>query len=191
MTANLESTHDLVARIRAGDDRARDRLIGRYLGPLTRWAHGRLPHAARDLNETSDLVQSTLMRAFQNLPSFEVQGEGAFFGYLRQVTTNILRDELRRMGRRPLHGELPLELAEPGPEPIEQLVTVETLAAYERALQDLDDEQREAVILRIELGLPHEEIATAIGAPSPNAARMKVARALVRLAERMHDYRTG
>jgi RNA polymerase sigma-70 factor (ECF subfamily) len=185
----LESTYDLVSRIRGGDDAARNRLIARYLPLLTRWAHGRLPHAARDLNETSDLVQTTLMRAFQNLPSFDVQGEGAFFGYLRQVTTNILRDELRRMGRRPLHGELPEELPESGPEPIQVLVTVETMAAYERALRDLDDEQREAVMLRIELGLPHEEIALAIGAPSPNAARMKVARALMRLAERMHEYR--
>jgi len=185
----LESTHDLVTRIRAGDDAARNRLIARYLPLLTRWAHGRLPRSARDLNETSDLVQVTLMRAFQNLPAFEVQGEGAFFGYLRQVTTNILRDELRRMGRRPLHGELPEELQEPGPEPLQTLVTVETMAAYERALQDLDEDQREAVILRIELGLPHEEIAHAIGAPSPNAARMKVARALMRLAERMHEYR--
>src|SRR5688572_3166196 len=99
----LETTHDLVERIRAGDAGARDRLLRRYLPLLTRWAHGRLPRAARDLNETSDLVQVALLRAFQNLPSFQVQGEGAFFGYLRHVASNILRDEMRRMGRRPLH----------------------------------------------------------------------------------------
>src|SRR5438105_2858446 len=92
----LESTRELVDRVRAGDLAARDRLIARYLPILTRWAHGRLPHASRDLSETADLVQSTMLRAFQRLPTFEVEGPGAFFAFLRQVMTNILRDEIRR-----------------------------------------------------------------------------------------------
>ena len=49
----------------------------------------------------------------------------------------------------------------------------------------LGERDREAVILRVEFGYSHEEIAEAIGSPSANAARMTVARALVRLAEEM------
>ena len=86
---------------------------------------------------------------------------------------------------------MPDDLPESTPQPLAQLVTLDTLTAYERALADLDDEQREAVILRVELGMSHEEIAHVIGAPSPNAARMKVARALMRLAECMHEHRSG
>ena len=41
------------------------------------------------------------------------------------------------------------------------------------------------MFLRIELGFTHQEVADAIGAPSANAARMLVSRALVRLAELM------
>lgn len=186
---NLETTHQLVERIRGGDADARDRLIRRYLQPLTRWAHGRLPGSARDLNETADLVQSTLMRAFQSLPTFQVQGEGAFFGYLRHIMSNILKDELRRTSRRPLHGEISPELPETDAQPFDHLVSFQTLHAYEQALQALEPDQREAVIMRIELGLPHDEIASLIDAPSSNAARMKIARALVRLAELMNDYR--
>ena len=185
----LETTHDLVERIRAGDAGARERLLRRYLPLLTRWAHGRLPRAARDLNETADLVQIALLRAFQSLPSFQVQGEGAFFGYLRHVAGNIVKDEMRRMGRRPLHDEVPEELEEPAPDPLAQAVSVETLGAYEAALQRLEPEQREMVIMRVELGLPHDEIAAITGSPSGNAARMKVARALARLAELMNDHK--
>jgi RNA polymerase sigma-70 factor (ECF subfamily) len=54
---------------------------------------------------------------------------------------------------------------------------------YEEALGALDERQREAVILRIEFGYSHEEVAEALGAPSANAARMIVTRALVRLSE--------
>lgn len=186
---DLETTQQLVERIRVGDTSARDTLIRRYLQPLTRWAHGRLPGAARDLSETADLVQATLMRAFQSLPAFQVHGEGAFFGYLRHIMSNILKDEIRRASRRPMHDELSPEVAESDAQPFENLVSFQTLHAYETALQALEPDQREAVIMRIEMGLSHEEIAVLIDAPSANAARMKISRTLVRLAELMNDFR--
>jgi len=185
----LDTTFDLVDRSRDGDARARNQLIGRYLPLLSRWAHGRLPRSARDLSETQDLVQLTLLRAFQNLPAFDVQGPGAFFGYLRQIMTNLLRDELRRVGRRPLMTELDDRLEEPQASPLASTITVETLKAYETALARLDAEQRELVVMRIEMGLAHQEIAQLTQSPSENAARMRVARALAELARLMNDYR--
>jgi len=185
----LETTHQLVERIRVGDTSARDTLIRRYLQPLTRWAHGRPPGSARDLSETADLVQATLMRAFQSLPAFQVHGEGAFYGYLRHIMSNILKDEIRRASRRPMHDALSPEVAEFDAQPFENLVSFQTLHAYETALQALEPDQREAVIMRIEMGLSHEEIAVLIDASSANAARMKISRALVRLAELMNDHR--
>ena len=65
----------------------------------------------------------------------------------------------------------------------------ETLEAYEAGLMKLTDEQREAVVLRVEMGLTYQEIADAMESPSPNAARMLVARGLARLAELMDDRR--
>jgi len=189
-TMSLETTHQLVDRIRGGDAAATERLMRRYLPLLTRWAHGRLPGIARDLNETADLVQMTLLRAFQSLPAFEVQGQGAFFGYLRQIMSNLLKDELRRAARRPGHDEISTDVVETEAQPFENVVNLATLAAYEQALTQLPTEQREAVMLRVELGLSHEEIARVMVAPSANAARMKVARALMRLAELMNDHRS-
>lgn len=186
---DLETTQDLVGRVRQGDAVARDLLMRRYLPILRRWAHGRLPPAARDLNDTADMVQVALMRAFQHLPAFEARGPGAFFGYLRHVMTNLLRDEARRAVRRPLHGELPEDLGQSGTSPLREVITVETLQAYEAALQTLGEEEREMVVMRVELGLSHEEIAELSGSPSANAARMRVARALARLAQAMAAHR--
>ena len=50
-TASADSTQQLLHRIRAGDDAARERLLARYLPMLRRWAHGRLPSYARDLGD--------------------------------------------------------------------------------------------------------------------------------------------
>lgn len=55
-------------------------------------------------------------------------------------------------------------------------------------MERLDPNDREAIIMRIELGLSHAEVAQALGKPSAAAAHMAVSRALVRLAEEMaHD----
>ncbi len=181
----LESTTVLLGRARAGDTAARDRLFARVLPPLRRWAHQRMPSSARDLHDTEDLVQVTMLRAFQRLDHFDPRGPGAFLGYLRQILLNAIRDELRRAGRRPGHDELDPALADPGPSALERVLGRDALAHYERALAALEDEPREAVIMRIELGFSHQEIADALGKPTANAARMVVARALVTLAEGM------
>jgi RNA polymerase sigma-70 factor (ECF subfamily) len=183
----LENTFDLLERARGGDERSREQLYRRFLPVLQRWAHQQLPRTARDLSETDDLVQITLLRTLKHVEHFEHRGEGAFLGYLRHILLNAARDEARRGARRKPHDEVPDSLADAGPSPVEQLLGRDTHARYERGLQALGDEQREAVILRLEMDYSHAEIAAALGKSSANAARMLVARGLLALAERMRD----
>jgi len=175
----------LLGRVRDGDDGARDELVRRLLPRLRRWAHGRLPQYARDLADTDDLVQVTLLRALDHVSEFEPQREGAFLAYLRRIVLNAVRDELRRAARRPARTELGETLPQPGPSVVEQAIGRETVEAYEAALATLPEEQREAVIMRVEFGYTYPEIAEALGRPSANAARMAVSRALLRVAEVM------
>lgn len=148
-----ESSTRLLARARAGDREAVDALFARYLPRLRRWARGRLPAWARDLLDTDDLVQKTVLNALGGLDGFEIRREGAFQAYLRQVLLNQIRDELRRVRRR---GAAPLVLdgeeIDPGPSPLEQTAGRETLARYEAALARLKPEEREAIIARVEMG---------------------------------------
>ena len=106
-----EPTVALIRRIRDGDGGARDVLLKRYLPVLRRWAHGRLPASARDLSDTDDLVQVTLLRALKNIDEFDARHTGSFLAYLRQILLNHVRDELRRQQRRPGGAELDTELA--------------------------------------------------------------------------------
>jgi RNA polymerase sigma-70 factor (ECF subfamily) len=175
----------LLERIRAGDQTALSRLLERYLPRLSRWASGRLPRWARDLSDTDDLVQDTLIRTVRNLGRFEARGEGALQAYLREAVLNRIRDEIRRMRARPVAGPLDPTLSAEGQSPLEQTIGREVLDRYDRALERLEPEAREAVIARIELGCSYGEIAEAMGKPSADAARMMISRALVRLAEEM------
>jgi RNA polymerase sigma-70 factor, ECF subfamily len=186
---DLEKTADLLARVRGGDRRARDVLARRYLDILRRIAHGRLPQAARSLVDTWDLVQQTVMKALDHIDTFESRGEGAYLAYLRRILFNAITDEVRRVGRLPGQEELSEDLAHADPSPLESTIGRERLEAYERALEFLTPQQREAVICRFEYGMTYEEVRRAIDAPTANAARMLIGRAVVRLAQEMRAHR--
>src|SRR5687767_5400808 len=180
-----ESTFQLLERVRGGDDVALDVLLGRYLPRLQKWARGRLPRWARDVTDTDDLVQETLLRSFQQMERFEVRHEGALHAYLRQAVVNRIRDELRHKSRTPGHDELADEHADAAASPLDAAIGTEAMERYEAALTRLKSEEREAIIARVELGLSYQELAEALSKPSPDAARKTAELALVRLAEEM------
>jgi RNA polymerase sigma-70 factor, ECF subfamily len=185
VSSELESTFLLIEQIRAGDKSALDRLLRRFLPLLTRWASGRLPRGARDLSDTEDLVQETIISALRHIDHIEIRGEGALQAYLRRAVLNRIRDELRRHGRRGLAETLDENLRAKEDSPLEIAIGNEALERYEAALSRLSAGDREAVIARIELGQTYAEIASALGKPSTEAARMAVNRALARLARLM------
>ena len=182
---SLESTTALLSRVSAGESVAREVLLSRYLLPLRRWAHGRLPGIARDLLDTDDLVQDTLLRSLSHLQDLVPTGDGAFLAYLRRALLNRIKDHLRRLGRRPAREPLRETLLDARPSPLEFAIGRETLAKYDEAMLRLPDHQQEAVMLRVEMGFSYEEIARLLGLKSANTARMTVARALLRLATAM------
>jgi RNA polymerase sigma-70 factor (ECF subfamily) len=180
-----ESTAELLQRARSGDDRAVQRLCLLFRPRLRRWATGRLPLWARDLLDTDDLVQEAMLRTFARLDEFDDRGTGALQAYLRQALLNRLRDELRRMQRRPAAAALDEREPDRDASPLEQTIGLQTLERYEAALQRLKPEEREAAIARIEMDSSYAELAETLGKPSADAARMAVGRALLRLAREM------
>lgn len=182
----LETTAALIVRVRSGDTEARERLVARYLPLLQRWAHGRLPPNARGFLETSDLVQVTLVRTLDRLDGFESQREGAFLAYLRRALMNQLRNEIKRSARGP-GATVPEDWPDDRASLLERMIDRSVIDAYESALEDLPETTREAIILSLEFGMTHREIADAIAAPSANAARMTVSRGLLKLARIMSE----
>lgn len=181
------TTIRLLERARAGDAAARNLLAARYLPALKVWARGRVPSQLRDLLDTSDLVQVTLIKALHHVEGFEPRHEGAFLSYLRRILINCIRDELRKKRRAPAVDQLEETIADTEPSPLEVLIGKEVAERYEAALEGLTPEQAEAVLMRVELGFTYEQIREAMGGSSPDAARMLVARGLVRLSELIDD----
>ena len=164
-------------------------MLERFLPSLRRWAHGRLSRKLRDLTDTDDLVQAGILRALPHFDDFDPRHPGAFLGYLHQILINLIREEARRASRRPGREALSDDLPEERGAFLERTMGEGSVAAYEKALSGLSPEVQQAVVLRLEFGFSHQEIAHLLGRPSANAVRMQIARGVSRLAEKMDAHR--
>jgi RNA polymerase sigma-70 factor, ECF subfamily len=180
-----ESTVQLLARARAGDHAALDEVFARAIPLLKRWASGRLPRWTRDMIDTDDLVQETVINTLKHIDVFEYRADAALQAYLRQAVMNRIRNEIRRATRHPAPATLDSAAPDAGLSPLEELIGKQTVEAYDEAMSELEPEEREAIIGRVELGLTYAELAAAMGRPSADAARMAVGRALLKLAKRL------
>jgi RNA polymerase sigma factor (sigma-70 family) len=178
-----EPTIELVVRARGGDRMAVEALLQRSVPQLKRWAHGRLPAAARGTLDTGDLVQETVLHVLRRLDTFEPRHVGAMQAYLRQSVINRIRDEVRRIGRHPTPCELPEDMRSELPSPLEEAVQAEGVQRYRTALATLAPRDRELIVVRIEAQWNYDEIAQRFGLPTSDAARMAVGRALRRLTD--------
>ncbi|MEQ1870598.1 MAG: sigma-70 family RNA polymerase sigma factor [Vicinamibacterales bacterium] len=180
-----ESTMELVVRARGGDRQASEALLERCLPQLKRWAHGRLPAAARGNLDTNDLVQDAAMNLLRRLDYFEPRHVGAMQGYLRQSVINRIRDEVRRIGRNAPPVELPDDHPSDRTSPLESAIKAEAYDRYRTALQTLPPRDRQLVVARVEVQWTVAEIAHRFNMRTVDAARMAVGRAIRRLTKQL------
>lgn len=181
-----ETTRELVLRYQNGEREALDRLFRRYVPALRRWAHGRLPAWARANEDTDDLVQETFLRVAQRMAEFRPSRPGGLRVYLRKTLGHRVVEKIRRAVRRPPERHSLPEQPAVGASAFEEVLDREMLEFYQAGLARLSEADRAAIVGRVETEMDYESLARALGKPSPEAARMAVARALVRLARQMH-----
>jgi RNA polymerase sigma-70 factor, ECF subfamily len=178
-----EPTIELVVRAQGGDRAAVEALLQRCLPSLRRWAHGRLPAAARGSFDTEDIVQDAALHALRRLDVFEPRHVGAMQAYLRASVINRIRDEVRRIGRRPPPVELPEDHAAEGTSQLELAIQSQAYERYRQALMTLTARERELIVARIEIQWSLAEISQHFGMRTVDAARMAVTRAVKKLTQ--------
>ena len=175
----------LLARARRGSRSAVDVLFARYGSWLRRWARGRLPAWARATVDTSDLVQDTLHHTFARLGGFKSKQTRALRIYLRRAVENRIRDELRQVTRRRgiTVATEPVVVSDAAAPQHRQLLDDETWKRYLDGLERLPARDRRLIVGRTELGYSFRQLALVERLSSPDAARMALQRALLRLSD--------
>jgi RNA polymerase sigma factor (sigma-70 family) len=172
----------LLSLARRGDASAFNRLFDHLLPALRQWAFGRLPRWARRRVDTEDLVQDAFVNLFRHLGRIEPRRRHALRAYLQESIRNRIRDEVRRAGQVEISRETTPDLRDLASSPLDRAVASENSRLYREALARLEAGEQELIVGRIELGLSYEQLALATGRPSPDAVRVAVRRALLRLA---------
>jgi len=184
-TFDAAATMELVERARGGDATAWEMLMRRYRGPLQRFARSRLARQPHRLADTDDVVQDVTIKVFRRLHCIELRFPGALLAYLRRSVSNRVADEHRRAVRSGPTATLDDNLPDHQQSPLDLAVDRDKVRAYRTALLALSHDDRLAIVMRLERGEGYDVIATRLGKPTPNAARVAVARAMFKLAKHM------
>ena len=157
---------ELVARSIGGDLDSFNQLVLRWERPIYALAYRVIGRE----EDARDVCQETFLRAFRALGGFK--GQAKFSSWLYRITLNLCRDWIRRERRQPLaqtpEGVDLVELAGEAEdtESIEELVARKEIgAAIARAMAELPEEQRTAIVLKEYHGLTFQEIADMLDCP--------------------------
>ena len=182
---DLESSFELIERAKQGDTDALNRLLARYLPRVRRWASGRLPPPARDLGDTNDVVQEALIGTFRRICEVRRSRRRGPARVSRQAVMNRIRDEMRKVERRPPHDLLDTAIPGNGISPLEAAIgqqAIERVRAGPRAARGARTPGRRGAAGP---GQSYEEIAALVNKPTAGAARVAISRAVAKLARLM------
>ncbi|MDE2088861.1 MAG: RNA polymerase sigma factor RpoE [Gammaproteobacteria bacterium] len=159
---------ELVERVRNGDKKAFDILVLKYQHKIVKLV-SRYIH---DASETLDVAQEAFLKAYRALPSF--RGESAFYTWLYRIAINTAKNHLVAQARRPPDDDVDVQDAEQYEVQgrLREFATPERLLLKDeiertvfRAIEELPEDLRTAIILREIEGMSYEEIAQAMGCP--------------------------
>jgi RNA polymerase sigma factor (sigma-70 family) len=165
--------HELPAA-RNGDHSAYGRIVAACQNTVTAVALA----ITRDVATSEDIAQEAFLSAWQHLE--KLHSPDSFLPWLRQITRNLARDHLRAHRNQPLDGpnaELIMAMAaDPGPQPMQQVLEDERESAAFELISSLPDDSREALLLFYREGQSSQQVAMLLGI-SDAAARKRLSRA--------------
>jgi RNA polymerase sigma-70 factor (ECF subfamily) len=135
-----------------GDERAYAQLVDRHLDRTLAFAHRVLGNRS----EAEDVLQEAFLRVWKKAPTWTNDG-ARFSTWFYRVVLNLCIDRKRK----PAHAPLPddFEFADNSPIADAQLEEAQASDLVEKALAELPDRQREAVVLCYYQGLSNKEAA--------------------------------
>src|SRR4051812_26732201 len=194
MWPDQEKTVELLAGARQGDSDAVNRLMDRHRDSLHRMVRCRLNQGVARRVDASDVVQDALLTASRRLAEYLQSPKIPFHAWLRQLARDRLADVYRReladkrnVAREQQAGAVersslnPLaQLSDGQLTPAETLLRKEFAERFHQAVDQLDDDARDIVLMRHAEQLSNSQAAELLGISEP-AAGMRYLRALRQL----------
>ena len=179
-------------RVKQGDTAAFTELVEKYKQPVMNLAY----RTVHDPTEAEDLAQNVFVQVFKSASRYKSTAK--FSTWLFTIARNLCLNEIRRRSRHPAESidaphpeqeDQPLQQIEDRKtaSPPESLLQRELAQKIERALADLPENQRSAILLCRQEELSYEEIAEVLGC-SVSATKSLIHRGRETLKERLKAY---
>jgi RNA polymerase sigma-70 factor (ECF subfamily) len=191
-------TDELLAGVSRGEAEAVERLLTAHREPLRRMIGLRLDPALAARVDASDIVQDVLLEAHRRLQDYLKNPVMPFHLWLRHIAKDHIIDAHRRhrqAQRRSLDREQPIvpavlanhssyelagQLLDPELTPASEAMRRELQRRLDAAIAELDEDDREIILMRHREQLSNQEVAHSLGL-SEAAASMRYLRAVRRL----------
>jgi RNA polymerase sigma factor (sigma-70 family) len=190
----MDAAAELAARARAGDRDAFDELAARVAERVSLFVRLRLGGKLRASVEEDDVLQDAWLAAFEDFGRLEWRGEDAFAHWVCRLTENRIRGMADHYGAKKRNPSRGFARASDVVEAVRASATGPATAAERterngrlaRAMERLDEDEREALLHRHFEDRPVAEIAALMGR-SPSATTRLLGRATSRLGELMAE----
>lgn len=184
----------LMLEVREGSAAAFEELVARYQDRLVTV----LEHVVGDRDQAEDLAQDVFLRMYRARKSY--QPTAKFATWLFTIANNLALNAVRSRARRrehqvPLRDSGPMAIASPGQGivagsgfmPAKRVDKAEMRQVVRRAMENLNERQRLAVLLNKFEGMSYIDIAQTLGLTAP-AVKSLLARARSNLREMLEPY---
>ena len=169
----------LIARWKAGDEKAATELVARHASSLARFAS-----TLGERDDIEELVQDTFVRAFGSIDSF--RGDSSLRTWLFTIERRLVVDRRRAARRR--RGEVQVQEDDLATEftALDGVVADETEQRLVSAMSRLSPMQKEVFTLRVSEGMSYRDIAALVGS-TEGAARVHYHNALRAVKELLDE----
>lgn len=187
----------LIQRAKAGSSEAMNALFGRYGTKLLSLIRLRMGPVLRNQLESQDLLQQTMLKAFERMDQFGGAGEMSLMGWMGAIARNEIRDHVKyfHRGGRDVARDVPYEavgdaVADQLRTEVSRLHLMARTQVLERAIESLEEHHREVLLLRRFEELTFPQIGERLG-KSPDACRMLYTRAMAALTFKLQELSGG
>nr|WP_218902923.1 RNA polymerase sigma factor ShbA [Streptomonospora nanhaiensis] len=171
--------NDLTSLAVQGDHGAVDTLLREVRPMVVRYCRAKLSRVAGYVHYSDDVAQEVCIALLAALPRYEDMGR-PFAAFVFGIAAHKVADALRRSTRADLPTDAVPDRPDDDPGPEESAVRVAEAERARALLNQLPEQQRRLVLLRVIRGLSADETGHELGM-SPGAVRVAQHRALARL----------
>ena len=163
MHSNQSSQHtdaQLVSSYINGSEYALEQLINRHQLQIFNFINSKI----NDRDTSEDLFQDTFIKVIRTLKSGAYNEEGKFLPWVMRIAHNLVIDHFRKSNRIPTVGnkedfDIFQFISDKSPNAESTLVQEQVLKALQKLIQELPEDQKEVLIMRLYRDMSFKEIA--------------------------------